>query len=62
MSQNQPERPKLAYTVDEFLAMHPAGRGSTYEAIKRGEIPSVKQGKRVFIPAWYVNQFLKGPK
>lgn len=44
------ERPLLG--VDEFLQLVPAwpgGRSATYEAIRRGELPSVRIGRKVFL-------------
>jgi hypothetical protein len=44
------ERPLL--TVDELLEAVPAwpgGRSATYEAIRRGELPSVRIGRRLFL-------------
>jgi predicted DNA-binding transcriptional regulator AlpA len=41
------ERPLL--TVDELLPHLPLGRSAIYEAMNRGEIPTVRIGSRVFI-------------
>lgn len=44
------EKPLL--TVDELLEAVPAwpgGRSATYEAIRRGELPSVRIGRKVFL-------------
>lgn len=37
-------------TVDEFAALVRIGRGSAYEAVRRGEFPSIRVGKRILIP------------
>jgi hypothetical protein len=45
------EKPLL--TVDELLEAVPAwpgGRSATYEAVRRGELPSVRIGRRLFVP------------
>lgn len=42
------ERPLL--TVDELVALVPRlGRSATYAAIRRGEIPSITYGRKVFV-------------
>lgn len=48
MKANDPD--KLAYSPKEAMARTPLGRSSFYEAIKRGDIPSVKIGKKILIP------------
>jgi excisionase family DNA binding protein len=40
----------LAYTTEEARSQIPLGRNSFYEAVKRGDIPSVRIGKRILIP------------
>lgn len=43
------QRPLL--TVDELVELVPKlGRTAAYESIRRGEIPSIKYGRKVFIP------------
>lgn len=42
------ERPLL--TVDELVQLVPSlGRTAAYEAIRRGEIPSISYGRKVFV-------------
>ena len=36
-------------------------KGTIYGAIKRGDIPSVKIGRRAFIPKWYVEHITNPP-
>jgi excisionase family DNA binding protein len=45
------ELPTLV-TPDQLLAWKewPIGRSATYEALRRGEIPSVRIGRRILIP------------
>ncbi len=48
-------------TVDELLeavAGWPFGRSGTYEAMRRGEVPSVRIGRRLFIPTAPLRQML----
>lgn len=45
---NPVERPLL--TVDELVEFVPSlGRSAAYEAIRRGEIPSIRYGRKVFV-------------
>lgn len=37
-------------TVERAAKILGIGRGSAYEAVKRGELPSVKIGRRVIVP------------
>ena len=41
----------VGYTVDEVAEMLRIGRNATYDLIARGEIPSVKIGRLVRVPA-----------
>ena len=40
----------LVFTVDETQKLLKLGRTATYEAIRRGDIPSIKIGGRVLVP------------
>ena len=46
-------------TVDEFKSATKLGRTLIYEAIRRGELPSVRIGRRILIPADALDQLLK---
>ena len=37
-------------------------RGTIYAAIKKGDIPAVKVGRRALIPRWFVEKIVNGPK
>lgn len=53
------EQPLL--TVDQLLDAEPQwpfGRSGTYAAIQRGELPSVRIGRRLFIPTQPLRQLL----
>ncbi len=53
---------KKMYTIKEFCRdIIPLSEGGAYKAAIEGKIPSVKVGKRIFIPAWYVNEILNKP-
>jgi excisionase family DNA binding protein len=38
------------YTVEEAGALLGLGRNSSYEAVKRGDIPSIRIGRRLVVP------------
>ena len=56
----KPERATL--TVEEAAKRIGIGRGSAYGAVRRGEIPSVRFGKRVLVPRVALEQILTGTK
>jgi excisionase family DNA binding protein len=41
---------KLTITVDEAAAKLGIGRSAAYEAVRRGEIPHLRFGRRIQIP------------
>lgn len=47
---NRNETYKQTLTVEEAAAMLGVSRGLAYESVKRGDIPSLKIGKRIVIP------------
>ena len=63
MTRETPTTPEpLALTVREVLRIVPLGRTAVYDAIKRGDIPSVRVGGRVLIPrAALARMFGAGP-
>lgn len=46
------------FTVDEVAAILRIGRISAYQAIERGEIPSVRVGRRILVPRVAFEQML----
>jgi len=40
----------LTYTVEETRKLLNIGRGSAYEAIRTGQIPSIRIGRRILVP------------
>jgi len=44
------ENEKLVFTVNETRRKLRISRGLTYEAIRRGEIPSIRIGGRILVP------------
>lgn len=55
---------KLLYELPELLRKNggpiPMSRAGIYAATKNGTIPSVRVGRRVFVPSWYVDSLLEG--
>ncbi|CVK18402.1 hypothetical protein [Sporomusa sphaeroides] len=53
---------KTLYELPELLRKNggpiPMSRAGIYAAVKKGVIPSVRVGKRVFVPSWYVDSLL----
>lgn len=49
---------KHTYTVDETAALLGIGRNAAYEAIKRGELPALRIGRRIVVPRAALDQLL----
>ncbi len=45
-------------TVDEAAKALGIGRNTAYEAVRRGEIPSIKIGKRLLVPVVALERML----
>jgi excisionase family DNA binding protein len=45
-----PVEDRLVYTVEEAAALLGISRSFAYEAVQRGEIPSMRIGKRILVP------------
>ena len=54
-----PEK-RQTYTVEEAAEILGIGRNSAYEAVRRGEIPAIKIGKRVLVPKAALDRMLSG--
>ena len=52
---------KKLFTMTEALEIVPLSRSGLFQAIKRGEIPVIRVGKRIFIPSWWVNRIVNPP-
>ncbi len=48
----------LTYSVDEVAKLLRIGRSQAYEAVKCGELPSVRIGKRILVPRIGLEQML----
>lgn len=45
---------KKLYTINEALEVLPLSRSGIFQAVKRGEIPVLRVGKRIFVQGWWV--------
>jgi excisionase family DNA binding protein len=53
-------RERLTMTVDEVAAALGVSRGTAYEAVRSGQVPSIKVGRRVLIPCERFERWLAG--
>jgi excisionase family DNA binding protein len=53
-----PER--LTMTVEEMAALLHIGRNLAYEAVKRGELPAIRVGRRLLVPRRALERLLEG--
>jgi len=51
---------RLTYTVLEMAKIMGLGKCAAYQAVQRGEIPSLKFGKRIVIPRAALQKMLEG--
>lgn len=47
---NTQEDSRLTYTVEEAGKLVGIGRNQAYEAARRGDLPTIKFGKRIVVP------------
>jgi excisionase family DNA binding protein len=52
----------LVLTVEEVAEILRIGRSTAYDAINRGEIPSVRVGRRLLVPRHALDKLLSGTK
>ena len=51
---------RLVYTVEEVARRLGLGRSATYDAIRRGQIPARRIGRRILIPRAELERWLGG--
>lgn len=56
----QPETEHPTYTIAETAKKLRKGINQTYEAVHKGEIPSIKIGERYYVPAWFFRNLVRG--
>lgn len=57
---SQRDESKRTFTVDEVAALLCIGRNTAYEAVKGGEIPSIRIGRRILVPRDALERMLSG--
>ena len=50
---------KVLLTVEEVQKLLRVSRGLTYQAIQRGEIPSIRIGRRILVPRMALDRMLE---
>ncbi len=55
------ERAKLTLTVPEVAVLLRISRGSCYEAIRTGQIPSLRFGRTIRVPRFALEELLSKP-
>lgn len=53
---------RATYSVDEAAARLGVGRNAAYEAIKRGELPALRIGRRLVVPRAALDRLLADPQ
>lgn len=51
---------KLVYTVQEAGELLGLSRGSAYEAARRGDLPTLRIGRRLLVPISALEKMLEG--
>jgi excisionase family DNA binding protein len=53
---------RQTYTVEEAARIMGIGRGSAFEAVRRGDIPSIRIGRRLVVPRVALERLLAAPE
>ena len=53
--------PRRTYTIDEAAQKLRIGRNTAYAAVQRGEILTIKIGKRLIVPGEFLDRLVAGP-
>ena len=51
---------KLVYTVEEAGALLDLGRSGAYDAVRRGDLPTIRIGRRILVPKEALDRLLAG--
>ena len=51
---------KLVYTVEEAGALLGLGRSGAYDAVRRGDLPTIRIGRRILVPKEALERMLSG--
>jgi excisionase family DNA binding protein len=60
--QNIERRDRLTMTVEEAGRLLGIGRSQAYEAARRGELPSIRIGRRILVPVVAFEEMLRGSR
>ncbi|WP_281019563.1 helix-turn-helix domain-containing protein [Minwuia sp. IMCC3077] len=61
METKSSDHDRKTYTVTEMAAVLGIGRTAAYEAVRTGQVPALKIGKRVVIPRAALERLLSDP-
>ncbi len=53
---------RLTWTVEEAASALGISRAFAYDAVRRGEIPAIKIGRRILVPRMALNRLLEHPQ
>ena len=51
---------RAVLTVDETARLLGLGRSATYDAVRRGDLPSIRIGRRLLVPRVALDRVLRG--
>ncbi len=54
------ETERLTYSVPEAGAKIGLGKSASYEAARRGDLPTLRMGRRLFVPVVRLKRMLEG--
>ena len=60
MTTNNRKAPRKVYTPKEYMALTGLCKTAVYQGIERGEIPSIRIGRRILVPKLPVDKQLNG--
>jgi excisionase family DNA binding protein len=55
-----PQAERLTHTVEEAAALLGISRNSAYEAVRRGQLPVLRIGRRLVVPRAALDRILSG--
>ena len=56
----QPNQERATYTLDKTATILGISRAGAYQAARRGEIPTIRFGKRILVPRKALERLLEG--
>ena len=58
----KPDKDAAVYTIEEAARLLGIGRSTAYEAARRGEIPTIRIGRRLLVPKIALESLLQPSK